>query len=378
MSDGKSKKLQTTKNQHIVPKCYLKEWCNDEGRIHAYKLEGGFKSTPSPKGAATREHIYDTLDTLNPEDPDNYQIFEKTFGVIENDIPEVFGSIFSNARRAHGEIVIPKEYTRISEETADQLIRLAVVQFLRDTRQRDRARLGWNDWLQQAWDITVPQMFEPDHEPEVRFESVDEHFLTEWLIEYLKDRLVRFSNVIKKKTLVIGLSKAKRLLTSDSPVHWTGYYIDASENWDGISSRSSRMVYPLAPDVCVIFYDQRFYGDQLPYHRCVRVLDHKEVEEFNHFMTLQSDKQIFSRDGDFSHAEFALGQKVIRGGKWPQRKSSPVPDYLLKLVMLAANSKQYSKKEWKAFLQFEGHTNVDKYKTIREQLLEAFDGPLAE
>lgn len=380
MSRSKQNELQITKSQHVVPKCYLKQWCSDDGRIYAYKLEGGYTSKPSPKSAATRESIYDTPETLNPEDPENYQIFEKTFGRIEDEIPALFASILSNARRAHSPLIIPKEYTRVSEEVTDQIIRLAVVQFLRDTRQRDLARLGWNDWLQQVWNVTVPMLFAPDDEPDVCFESISEHFLTEWLIEFLKDRLLRFSKVIKKKTLVIGLNKtAKRLLTSDSPVHWTGYYIDATENWDGIDSRSSRMVYPLAPDVCIMFYDPTYYEDQLPYHRCVRVLDHHEVSEFNQFLTLQSDKQIFSSDGDFSHAKFALSQEFISGGKWSKkRKSSPVPEHLLKLVMFFGSATKHTKREWKAFIQFEGRNNAHKYKDIRQELLDAFDGPLSK
>ncbi len=120
MSLSKQKQLQTTKDQHIVPRCYLERWCNDDGRIHAYKLEGGYPSKPNPKSAGTREFIYDTLETLNPDDPENYQIFEKTFGRIEDDIPDVFDSILSNARRAHSPIIIPKEYTRISEAVAEK------------------------------------------------------------------------------------------------------------------------------------------------------------------------------------------------------------------------------------------------------------------
>ncbi len=196
-------------------------------------------------------------------------------------------------------------------------------------------------------------------------------------MEYLKDRLLRFSRVITKKTLVIGLNKtAKRLLTSDSPVHWAGYYIDASENWDGINSRSSRMVYPLAPDACVVFYDANYYSEQVPYHRCVRVLTDLEVKEFNQFLTLDSDKQIFSSDGDFSHAELALSERLNNGNKWPKWKSSPVPQYLLELVKQAGCNRKYTKKEWKAFIQFEGRNNVDKYKAIQQQLLGAFYTPL--
>lgn len=379
MQGNKRYQLQTTKNQHIVPRCYLERWCNNDGRIHAFKLEGGHTSTPHPKSAATREHIYDTLETLNKADPENYQIFEKTLGRIEDEIPSVFESILSNARRAHSAILIPTECTQISEEVAGKIIRLSVVQFLRDARQRDHARLGWNDWLQQVWDITVPMFFEADDEPGVCFESISEQFLTEWLLEYLKDRLLRFSKVIKNKTLVIGLNKTeKRLLTSDSPVHWTGYYIDASENWDGINSRSSRMVYPLAPDACVIFYDSKFYTEQRPYHRCVRVLSHQEVREFNQFTTLQSDKQIFACDGDFSHAELALNEQIISGAKWPKRTSSQVPEDLVALVKLAGCARTYTKSEWKAFIQFDGRTNVAKYQAIREQLLHAFDSPLTE
>lgn len=65
MQGNKQYQLQTTKHQQIVPRCYLERWCNDDGRIHAFKLEGGYTSTPSPKSAAMREFIYDTMDILS-------------------------------------------------------------------------------------------------------------------------------------------------------------------------------------------------------------------------------------------------------------------------------------------------------------------------
>jgi hypothetical protein len=379
LTEKRSNKIQTVRDQHVVPKCYLERWCNSERKIYAYKLEGGYVSTPSPKSAATREHIYDTLDTLNPNDPENYQIFEKTFGRIENEIHEVFVPVLANARRLHSSILIPRELTRISEQIADRLIRLAVVQFLRDTRHRDRARLKWNDWLQQIWDKTIHLLFDADDQPEVCFESVNEDFLTEWLIEYLRDRLQTFSKALKNKTMVVGLNKTtKKLLTSDSPVHWTGFYIDASANWDGINSRSSRLVYPLAPDVCVIFYDTSFYIDQKPFHRYVRLLTHREVSEFNQFLTLESDKQIFSCDGDFSDTKFALAQKIISGNELPEYRSTQVPTDLLELIMFSGCISDYTKKEWKAVIQFENRTSPDKYQVIRQQLLEEFGKTINE
>lgn len=335
----KQTQLQTTKAQHVVPKCYLKAWCDQNGRLHAYKIETGHTSRPSRRSAATREFIYDTEETLNLTDPDNYQIFERTFGKIEDKAAPVFEAIIANARRANSAIIIPPEFLRISDELAHNIARLSVIQFLRDARQINGARIRWNDWLKQVWDATVPLFFDPADEPELEFESVDDDFLTLWLIEFLKDRLLKFSQILSDKILVIGLNKTgKKLLTSDSPVHWGGYYIDASANWDGINSRSSRLVYPLAPDVCVIFYDREFYGNQRSFHKTVRSLMPEEIEEFNVHLTHQSDKQVFSSDGDFSHAQYALSQRQISGERWGQHRSSPVPQDLLELVVTASDT----------------------------------------
>jgi hypothetical protein len=378
MTSDKEKSLQVTKDQHIVPKCYLKQWCNDQGRLYAYKLQEGYISTASPKSAATRTHIYDTVETLNQEDPDNFQIFERTLGLIENEFPKVFDEVFPNARRLHSPILIPTEYTRVSETITDKIIRLAVVQFLRDTRHRESVRFRMNSWMKQIWDITVPMMFESEHKPDVHFESINEDYLTEWVVEYLKDSLQKFSVALKSKTMVIGLNKtSKPLLTSDSPVHWSGYYIDASANWDGINSRTFQMVYPLAPDVCVIFYDPNYYQEQLQYHKCVRTLSQQEVQDFNQALALHSDKQMFSNSSDFSHVEFALAQQKIAGDKWPLMRSTPVSDSFLELCLQLSITKNYTKEEWKTTLQFDSATSVDNYRHIQQQLLATFQGPLA-
>lgn len=369
-----AKTLQTTKNQHVVPRCYLREWCDERGHLWAYKLGHGHISNPSSKSAATRERIYDTADTLNPKDPENYQIFEKTFGRIEDMAESILKPILIKARYLHSTIAIPPESTRITATEAERLIRFTVVQFLRDGRQFERIKEGWDDWMRQAWDITTAHLFGPEEEPQVQYERINKDFMTEWLMEYLQKRLLRFSAVLEKKTLVMGLNKtAKRLLTSDSPVHWTGQYIDALQHWDGIDTASSRMVYPLAPDVAAIFYDRKHYRAQRAHHLNMRHLMPDEIREFNEHLALQSDQQVFSKDGDFSHVDYAFAQRRIQG--WTRRKqaSTKVPEYLLNALLVLGTIRKYTKLEWKALIQFDNYSPAVEYAEFRRDVLSAFD-----
>ncbi len=359
--------METIINQHFVPQCHLKYWCDSDKQLHVLKKDTLYRRKRSRKSSATRKHTYDTQLTLNKDEPELYQFFEKSFRDIENEGAKVFENIAKTARKANTSIVIPTEILRVSNDDTDRLARLTVVQMLRDMRFRDTVRDRLNSWMRSAWEITVPRLFSPEDEPGVLFEGVNEDYVKHYHMQFLEERLDKFSDVLRKRIVVIGFNKwDRKLFTSDSPVNCTGFYIHAGLKWDGISSATSRVAYPIAPDICAIFYDREYYVSQYAYHQHVRLLSLSEVENLNKHLFLQADKEIFSCDGDFEHAFQTVYQQRIEG-RWPKGNLEPIPDHLVEMLIGYYRLKKHTKSEWKSFLQMEDQLPVKNAVSSKDQ-----------
>jgi hypothetical protein len=92
---------QKTKNQHYVPRSYLKAWADENGDIWALDFDTGKVFPSSPEGIASKRFFYDTV--LDPYiDPKNIQPVEKMLGKIETDYIPSLKKIIEYAKTGTG------------------------------------------------------------------------------------------------------------------------------------------------------------------------------------------------------------------------------------------------------------------------------------
>lgn len=344
-----------TKHQHFVPQSYLKHWCDINGRLHVHRISSQTDFVTNKRNVAGLNYAYDTALTLDPSKPEHFQYFERLFSTIEADGAQLFSKIHEIVRRSASSIYLPSTYLQIPRQDVNELIRFMVIQFLRGMLTRKRMTERMNVWCKRIWMETAPILF-PGNYSEAEFDEVSEDWLKHYQMEFMATRIEKFSAAIEPKTAVFGLVKGtEKLYTGDDPVHWTGYMVDPTIMWDGLLSPTCRIVYPLAPDICAIFYDQNYYEDQKEFNCSSRILSPGEIQEFNHHLVLQSYTEVYSSDGNFDTAKFTLAQKKISGETWHGSKEPDTElEELVELLKEAAYKTPpgiYSKERWLSVVQ---------------------------
>lgn len=351
--------MKRTIRQHYVPRSYLAAWCQADGNLWAFDKKSGKSFNVGPDNVALKKGMYDTTETTNPNDQDNFQIYENTFAEIEGFIRPTFNAVIRRARNFK-ESILPEHSVAVAEEEVIALAQFAIIQMLRDLKFREKVVNNAVSWMKTAWENTAPILFDISHqESQATNLFADKNSVTRFQMNFLATGTTKYANNLVEKFAVVGVSPAgSPLLTSDSPILNLGYVIDPTIAWDGINSPSAQIVYPLAPDVCIIFYDRNFepYQKQSEYDRRVKLLTRSEIETFNEHTALQSHKQIFSNHANFSKVRRALKKNSRPQTRWkPVRPAiSTMPTYLVDELIAQASSIEkgkYTQEEWLLCLQ---------------------------
>lgn len=355
-----------TKHQHFVPKFYLKYWCDEKEQLFVHKIDSGREFKTNRRNVAGRKFAYDTSLTLDPNQPDRFQYFEKLFSEIESAGEPVFAAIQDRVRRLNSPICLPPSKLMIPQAEISRLIRFMVIQILRGMEMRERMTAQWNTWCKKAWDATAPILF-PDQPDDFDFDHVCEDWIKHSQMEFMSTRFETYSEAVEGKMPVFGLVKGPlRFYASDNPVHWTGFYLHPLVKWDGIKSPSCRIVYPLAPDVCAVFYDRDYYLEQQQYENTSRFVFEEEVSEFNHHLVLRALSEVYSFDGNFEAVKHTLNQKRISGEKWHGASEDEELDALIELLIDGARSVPkgyYTKAQWLSVIRQERNLPFGKMGT---------------
>ncbi|MBX9695186.1 MAG: DUF4238 domain-containing protein [Cyanobacteria bacterium] len=350
--------MNRVKRQHYVPHFYLSNWCTDNQLwVFDTLTEKVYQS--NARNVAASRGTYDTKSTSDPHNEETFQLYERKFSEFEGRVAGTINRVIEKARRLSTPIALPYEYSVLDEVEITDVVDFTVVQLLRDMKHRADSREMMNEFLTEVWNRTAPIMF---GETRPVMPSIDEDYLKEHQMKFLSTRLSRMAQLLHGKIIVVGINPiTSPLYSSDSPVLRLGYVVHPLVPWDGLTSPSSQIVIPLAPDVCLIFFDSKFPQYQLEqgaYNRRIRNLQAEEAFTFNKHMVLQCDRCVFSSRQDFSEAQFVLAQKKISNEKWTSMSKdspSPLEGVLGLFIQLAHYRKgQYTEEEWLAFIQMEG------------------------
>lgn len=305
---------QKTKKQHYVPQMYLKLWgITGENQIHVYDKELEKARINNIEDVASQRYFYDvnpnhifsgkTIEELKKlglewETEEKSQGLEYAFAEeIEKPFSGFLRELISNANSAtpwH----INNCYFVFPDEKADFSAYLAF-QFMRTKRVRDSV-LDAADCLSQAME-------------EMKFpESGRERYLIskEKAKELHVQMLVDAKNMAEvaaqfcKLTWMLGLNRTKKLFyTTDNPIATYGHlkqpYTYMSMN--GLSSKGVEVFFPLSPNIILIMVDGSYHTElRSRERRYIEITNTKNVDFYNSLLSMEANRFVFSKDGDFS------------------------------------------------------------------------------
>lgn len=261
------------KNQHYVPRFFLKSFKSKEKRINIYNLK--------------REKAIEDAGLYDQCKKSYMYGGEKIEGLIskyENEAAPVIKEITKNRRPPIEE-----------DGSLYMMVSFIAIQFLRTERR--------GEMMNEMVDKMSKSIFEEDpNSPDIDLESIKVGYdnpvripLQNWgvIIDYISD--LRYSIVLNKGS--------NSFMTSDDPVVKYNQYTESAEHpGTGALSVGLQIFLPVSPDVCILAYDDAIYkSDSL---NRILYANEEDVDTLNMMQSINALENIYFDDyGMYEYVE---------------------------------------------------------------------------
>lgn len=295
-----------TKKEHYVPRCYLKRWKNGKGQVSVYDKKCKTSRANNVNDIACERYYYDIdckklsahkielLREFGIEPTQDEQFIEHFLGGhVEGVYSELLKKILDKEITPWHE----KNCFFISKEDKFHLAVCIAFQYIR-TNETRRMLSDMSNCLGQALkamnaseDVVEKYKIEKGDE-----KNIQGNMLLD--IEHILDLTVSFFNL----TWVLGINKTvATFYTSDNPIGTKAHVKNPYISMSGIKSEGVEVYFPLSPQHILIMCDGTFHKELEPFNRkYVPIEEILMVEHYNFHCVHNSNRCIYSKDGDFT------------------------------------------------------------------------------
>lgn len=300
--------MSKVKNQHLVPKCYLKNFTNDGRKLWLFDKKIS-KSLPSNiNDIATGRYFYDIPKDYLAEGAD-VQALEKIFSKIEGDYSSFLKRFLKNIQASF--LLSPNRNINLNDFDKHEMSFYLALQVSRteefrrmfsDLKKIIVERFG-NELL--ANDLELGKALEALRGHQLKAEIDKEYNVVEY-IKMLGDPefLAHFQNIFFDKIWIIGINKTSNTFyTSDHPVALYSYK-NNKDRGVGYGSPDVEVSFPLSPILNLMMYERSsFEHDIGKLENTVVELRDENIEFYNSLQVKESTRQVFCIENSFTLAE---------------------------------------------------------------------------
>ena len=270
--------MSDPKTHHVVPRCVLKNFADDDGLLHCYDKARKTHYATSPSKAFRQKNLYAYMN----QDGTKSLGLERWVANLESHFCRLVEKLLRAARRS-------KRQRRINIDLSDHELDVARVfcalQFLRTPAKHRHAEEFWDreidELIRKAADKGDHQGSKDSTQKLKKLQSLknDRHFSkNEWLTYFLEFLQGDGYTGLSAKGLVLGLVKNPRqqaFVIGDNPV------IQSFPSGSTLPDPEAEIIMPIASDVALFLKKTS---------RCRRVwLYNRKIREFNEYIFERSD-----------------------------------------------------------------------------------------
>jgi hypothetical protein len=305
------------KQQHYVPRFYLKSFANPKGQIWVYDKSGDKVFLSKVEGVASEKFFYDTekLDKAVGQD----QFIEKALSVLEGQAATVFGELLG---KLNG-----NRFTRLHPNERYFLAHFIAVQMLRTRKHRIQIQ-QMSDKM-SAW----VHSFLPEEVKAASPEQVPPLKVSESQLAELQGMSLSDPEVLTKHADILGSHfwiilravPGKTFLTSDHPVGKKANIHKPFRSMSGTASKGIEIVFPLSPNYSVCLHERTHFEKQLQRFksfedRVHELNDTANMDYYNHLQIMRSNRFLFGITDDFAFAKATCAEEP----HWRDQSRRPV------------------------------------------------------
>lgn len=289
--------MSRRKQQHYVPKVYLKNFADDSTQQICVYDKSNKKRFRTKIHNVAQERDFYTEKSL--EDPEYYEKYYAT--EVEPKLGKLLGKIRTSA------VMVDNDAELITLKERQILSRMIVHQLFRTKSARKYFREK-SDQLTPQWidELLQNKIFDdkPQHKDVIRkYRILSDELLKEIGLPILteSERLERFASLIDTMVCTFYILRDnKQFVTSDNPVVVTG--ISSGKfglGTVGLSESDCMIIYPMSPKISAALVQRSsFYalGFEHIENKKILVTEDRVLENINKFQLKQSHRQIYSKD----------------------------------------------------------------------------------
>lgn len=304
------------KKQHYVPRCYLKAWEIDgKHQIYVYDKDKQESRINNIEDVASGRYFYDLslrdlirqseieekIDNMGDIDIDaKIQSIEKALSIgIEGPYAEFLTKILGNARKASSWYL--KNCFFLHPESKEEFAGLLAIQYVRTAHVRNMIRDISDEISQFVEKMGASPEVQEKYKTLTKNEAKSIHL--NMLME--EEHLSEIAFCFNRLKWGLGINRTGiNLYTSDNPICVVPHCNNGPMPMTGLTSKGVEVFITLSPDCVLIMRD----GD---YHKgfAQRDMKYTEIEDkeiiyaYNAFISMFAERNIFSKDGEFSQLE---------------------------------------------------------------------------
>lgn len=322
--------MADTKKEHYVPRCYLKNFVNENDRIQVFDkykmqirpqrimdvaMENYFydiKFTELLKMAEDDEEAKIKKDLMDIVGTDNWnevleklddKHIEKTFSFIEYIYSKVLQQFIYKSY--NGSQWVLDNCSACSEMEKEMMSLFIAIQIIRTKAFRDTLA----ESIQKLYQTLAYKMQMKDKKalPKEEFEvEVNKDFVKLQHSSMILDEemAVHMAEILNSHIWVMYLNKTEQpFYTSDNPVANIPHKFDEYMSYGGLQSEGIEIVFPITPKLMLAMYDKKVYASVFTDRQFAVLTSKKEIDYYNRVQVINSYRCIFSQDNNFELAE---------------------------------------------------------------------------
>ncbi|MBI1937009.1 MAG: DUF4238 domain-containing protein [Ignavibacteriales bacterium] len=293
-----SKKREIVKNQHYVPKLYLRNFCKHKDQVAVYFKSSGTSFFTNIVNIANENYFYD--DDEIDKSAQSIQVLEKYFHPLEDRMKIILNTLLNRLNAS--------KYVGFSDDERIDISMFLVYQFMRTKEQREIFGQLNQELIQMYADEFIKS--EGEDPTKYKVEIDGKYFHTRILLdESLMDKLTL--SLYKKLWVILDNQTEMPFLTSDHPVVKYGHLGNEIRSMSGFNSRGVEISFPLSPKYLLSIIDEEYANSMIHLDDNVIKVDDQRVLHYNSLQIIKSYDQLFSNINSFGLAKEILEEEPV-------------------------------------------------------------------
>lgn len=323
--------MADTKKEHYVPRCYLKNFLAEDGRIFVYDKKQMQQRKQKIFEVAMENYFYDIdynavidkvdlskreklkADILGITGCSNWESVTTTFlnnKYLEKEFLMRVDGMFSEVlnriieKSYGGNYWVIEHCSAFSDEDKVLMSLFSAIQALRTRHFRDR--IGeLTEKLPQILYKKISTLSENQEGDQLVFRANDDYVKIQHSQMILDEELINdLAEKLYDHIWVMYINRSsKKFYTSDNPIGTIPHIPSLHSDNCGFSSLGVEVVFPISPELLIGMYDKRVFSKAFCDRQFKVITKTEEIDEYNNLQVCNSSRCIFSSTGDFMLAE---------------------------------------------------------------------------